>query len=170
MPMNDAPEATGAAEGPQPIRIFLVVIDDTDDWRAALRFACRRAEHTSGRVALLRVVEPAEFQHWMAVEQVIREERRQEAEQLLQRVARDVIELTSTLPVLHLREGDLRDEMMKLIEQEPTLSILVLGANPGKEGPGPLVQYLTGKGMGRMRIPLTIVPGGLSPDEIDALA
>lgn len=166
--MNDAPEEANAA--PQPIRIFLVVIDDTDDWRAALRFACRRAEHTSGRVALLRVVEPADFQHWMAVEQVIREERRQEAEQLLQRVARDVIELTGTLPVLHLREGALRDEMMKLIEEEPTLSILVLGANPGKEGPGPLVQYLAGKGVGRMRIPLTIVPGALSPDEIDTLA
>ena len=167
--MNDAPEKADPSTGPQLIRIFLVVIDDTDDWRAAMRFACRRAEHTSGRVALLRVVEPAGY-HWLAVEQVIREERRQEAEQLLQRVARDVIELTGTLPVLHLREGDLRDEMMKLIEEEPTLSILVLGANPGKDGPGPLVQYLTGKGIGRMRIPLTIVPGALSPDEIDALA
>ena len=168
--MNDTPEQPTPPSNAQPIRIFLVVIDDTDDWRAALRFACRRAEHTGGRVALLRVVEPADFQHWMAVEQVIREERRQEAEQLLQRVARDVIALTGTLPVLHLREGALRDEMMKLIDEEPTLSILVLGANPGKEGPGPLVQYLASKGVARLRIPLTIVPGGLSPEEIDTLA
>lgn len=167
--MNDAPDKPEPAAGPQPVRIFLVVIDDTDDWRAALRFACRRAEHTGGRVALLRVVEPAEFQHWMAVEQVIREERRQEAEQLLQRVARDVIEITGTLPVLHLREGALREEMMKLIDEEPTLSILVLGANPSKDGPGPLVQYMASKGIGRLRIPLTIVPGGLSPDELDTL-
>lgn len=150
-------------------RIFLVVIDDSAEWRAALRFACRRAEHTGGRVALLHVVEEPEFQHFMAVEEVIREEKRQEAEQRLQKVAKEVNELNGQMPVLYVRDGATHDELLKLIDEEPTISILVLGANPGSEGPGPLISYLTGKRIGQLRIPITIVPGGLSLEAIDTL-
>ncbi|MCB9946910.1 MAG: universal stress protein [Rhodospirillaceae bacterium] len=155
---------------PVRTRISLVIIDDTAEWRTALRFACRRAAQTNGRVALLRVIEPAEFEHWMSVAELMREERRQEAEQLLQRVARDVNRLTGTMPALHVREGNLRDEVFKLIDEEPSISLLVLGANPSQDGPGPLIQHLATKRIGRMRIPVTIVPGGLSDDAIDQIA
>ncbi len=151
-------------------RIFLVVVDDTAEYKSALRFACRRALHTGGRVALLYALEPTEFQHWMAVEEVMREERRVEAEQLIQRVAAEVNALTGTMPVLHLREGSRREELLKLIDEEPSISILVLAASPTGDGPGPLVQYFTGKGIGRLRIPITIVPGGLTDEQIDDLA
>jgi len=162
-----------AASDPSPPaadpRIFLVVVDDTEEWRNALRFACRRAQHTGGRVALLRVLEPAEFQHWMAVEEVMKEEQRQDGEQLLQRIARDVNRLTGSMPVLYLREGDPREQLMQLIEEEPSISILVLGASPSDKGPGPLINYLMAKQVGQMRIPVTVVPGSLREEEIDAL-
>ena len=57
-------------------RVFLVVVDESEEMRNALRYACRRAQHTNGRVALLLVVEPAEFQHWLGVGRVIEEEAR----------------------------------------------------------------------------------------------
>ena len=158
-----------ADAGRSPYRIFLVVVDESEEHRAALRFACRRAEHTGGRVALLHVVEPTDFQHWMAVEEVIRAQRRHEAEQLLQRVAKEVNALTGTLPALHLREGSAREELFHLIDEEPSISILVLGASSSGETAGPLIQYLTGKGSRRLRIPVTIVPGGLTIEEIDDL-
>lgn len=164
---DNAPE-TPKKEMP---RIFLVVVDDTEEWRAALRYACRRAQHTAGRVALLHVVAPAEIQHWGAIEDVLREEARHEAEQRLQRVAREVNQLTGTIPILHIREGAPRDELMALIAEEPSISVLVLGADTtSSSGPGPLIQYLTAsRAMAKLRIPLTIVPGSLSTDEIDAL-
>lgn len=166
----DTGQDTGhAAPAPGAQRIFLVVVDDTEEWRAALRFACRRAEHTGGRVALLRVLEPAEFQHWMAIEEAMKEEQRQEAEQLLQRVAKDVNRLTGSMPVLYLREGDPREQLVQLIDEEPTISILVLGASPSEKGPGPLITYLMTKRVGLLRIPVTVVPGSLNDDEIDAL-
>jgi len=152
------------------VRVFLVVIDDTDEFRAALRFACLRARHTGGRVALLRVVEPGDFQHWIAVEEVMREERREEAERLLQRIAKDVNELTGTMPVLYVREGHVREELLTLINGEPVISVLVLAAGTGKEGPGPLIQYLMTRQVQSLRIPVTIVPGNLSDAEIDTLA
>ena len=160
------PPATSAAGH----RLFLVVVDNTTEWRAALRFACRRAFHTDGRVALLHVIEPAEFEHWMAIGDMIRNEQREEGERLLQRIAKEVNMLTGTMPAIHLREGSQREELLKLIAEEPAISILVLAANQSGEGPGPLVQYLTGKGINRLSIPVTIVPGDLADDRIDDLA
>ena len=151
-------------------RVFLVVVDESEEMQVALRFACRRAQHTGGRVALLYVIEPADFQHWMAVGDLMREEARSEGEQLLQRLAAQVNEITGSLPVLYVREGSRRDELLTLIEEEPSISILVLGANPGPRGPGPLIQALTGKLMGKIRIPITVVPGNLDDAVIDDIA
>ena len=151
-------------------RVFLVVVDDSEEMPVALRFASRRAQHTGGRVALLYVVEPADFQHWMAVGDLMREEARSEGEQLLQKLAAQVNELTGTMPILHVREGDRRDELLKLIDEEPRISILVLAASMEQRGPGPLVSALTGKLLGRLRIPITIVPGSLAEADIDSIS
>ncbi len=160
-----------ADEAPAPAdrsdRVFLVVVDETEEMKVALRFACLRARRTGGRVALLYVIEPAEFQHWMAVEDLMREEARSEGEQLLQRLAAQVNELVGTIPVLYVREGKVRDELFKLLDEEPRISVLVLGANTGTRGPGPLVSALTGKMIGKLRVPITVVPGNLSDEEID---
>ncbi len=158
------------APGQSGERVFLVVVDETEEMNVALRFACRRARHTGGRVALLYVIEPAEFQHWMAVEDLMREEARTGGEQLLQRLAAQVNELVGSIPILYVREGKVRDELFKLLEEEPHVSILVLGANPGSRGPGPLVSAVTGKMIGKLRVPVTIVPGNLSDDEIDMIS
>jgi len=160
-----------ADEAPAPAdtsdRVFLVVVDETEEMKVALRFACLRARRTGGRVALLYVIEPAEFQHWMAVGDLMREEARSEGEQLLQRLAAQVNELVGTIPVLYVREGKVRDELFKLLDEEPRISVLVLGANTGSRGPGPLVSALTGKMIGKLRVPITVVPGNLSDEEID---
>ncbi len=164
--MTDAPDLPDTADN----RIFLVVVDDTEEMGVALRFACGRARNTGGRVALLFVVEPTDFQHWMAVGDLMREEARNEGEQLLQRLAARVNEMTGTLPILHVREGNRRDELLKLIDEEPSISILVLGASIDKRGPGPLIEELTGKFVGKLRIPVTMVPGNLSNEDIDGIS
>jgi hypothetical protein len=74
------------------------------------------------------------------------------------------------MPVVHIREGRRRDELLKLIDEEPDISILVLAAGTGPEGPGPLITALVGKMSGRMRVPITIVPGSLTDVQLDALA
>jgi nucleotide-binding universal stress UspA family protein len=156
-------------QGKRADRVFLVVVDETEEMKVALRFACRRARNTGGRVALLFVIEPADFQHWMAVEDLMREEARTEGEQLLQRLAGQVNELVGSMPVLYVREGKVRDELMALLDEEPSISILVLGANTGSRGPGPLVSALTGKMVGKLRVPITIVPGNLDNETIDSI-
>lgn len=154
---------------PESARVFLVVVDDSEEMRAALRYACRRARNTSGRVALLRVVEPAEFQHFATIGNLMRAEARQEAEELLQRMAAEVNDCSGQLPVLYVREGNVREELIKLVNEDPQISILVLAADTGPGGPGPLISALTGKFIGKLRIPLTIVPGDLSDEQLLAI-
>jgi nucleotide-binding universal stress UspA family protein len=149
-------------------RIFLVVVDETEEMKNALHFACRRALHTGGRVALFYALEPAEFQHWLGVERVMQEEAREHAEQTLQDLAAKVQADTGKTPVLYLREGRRRDQLMALLEEEPGISLLVLGMASGREGPGPLVSYLVSQA-GPLRLPVALVPGQLSEAEIDAV-
>jgi len=153
-----------------PQRIFLVVIDETEEMRVALRFAARRARHTGGRVALLHVMEPGEPQPFRNIEELMLAEKRAEAETLMQRMAAEAADLSGQLPVVHLREGRPADQLLALIEEEPGISILVLAAGTGAEGPGPLVTELVGRMADKMRVPITIVPGSLGDAQIDAMA
>ena len=150
-------------------RLFLVVVDISEEMNVALRFACQRAKNTGGRVALLYVMEPADFQHWMAVGEKMREERREEAERTLREFASQVQKITGEIPVLFFREGKAADEIVDLIKEEPNICILVLGAAIGKKGPGPLVTSLAGKLSGKFPIPITVVPGNLTLEEVDVL-
>lgn len=152
----------------QQKRVFLVVVDQSPELSVALRFAARRAKATGGRVAMLYVTEPAEAE-WLGVGEIMREERRAEAEHRLQELSTLVQTLSGEMPVLYVREGTVREELLKLVDEEPSISILVLGADTGPGGPGPLVTALTGKFSGKLHVPLTIVPGSLSDDEVDTI-
>lgn len=151
-------------------RIFLVVVDETEELQIAVHYAARRAAHTGGRIALLYVIEPSELQHWVAIENLAREEQREEAELLMQRLCEEILPIAGAMPIVYIREGRRRDELLSLINEEPSISILVLAAGIGPEGPGPLISYLTGKPAARLRIPVTIVPGGLTMEQLDAVS
>jgi nucleotide-binding universal stress UspA family protein len=151
-------------------RVFLVVVDESPELRNALRYACRRAKRTGGRVAMLYVMEPPEGQTWGAVVDLMREEARQEAEAIVARYADVAVSLTGQPPAIYIREGKSRDELIKLLDEDTSISVLVLGSASGSEGPGPLVSAFAGKLGNQLRVPLTIVPGALSEAEIDAIS
>lgn len=170
---NEKSETSDASDKPldreMAKRTFLCVVDETQELHQALRYACRRARRTGGRVALLYVVEPVEYQHWMAVGHLMAEERREQAEEMLQVVSSVVQKLSGSTPVVYIREGTVTDQLMRLLATEKELSILVMGAAAGSDQPGRIVNHVL-KRLGKLPIPLTIVPGNLSDAEIDAIS
>ncbi len=179
VPPTDSPAAeTPASEMAAPVdhettdtrpRTFLVVIDETSEMDVALYYACRRAWRTGGHVALLFVIEPAEFHHFMSVETLMKAEQREAAELAVQQHAREVHRISGAMAAVYIREGGRREELLKLLAEDPAISTLVLGAGTGSEGPGPLISHLLGKGLSQLTVPVTMVPGGLSRADLDAI-
>jgi len=172
MSETDKSETSPAAETPDDSgpRKFLVVLDTSDEFKAALRFTCRRAAHTDGVVALFHAVPTADYHHFASIGELMETEARTEAERRLQQVAAEVHRQTGKFPGLYLRQGDTLEQLLKVLEEDPTFSVLVLGAGSDTAGPGPIISALSGKLAGKIRIPVTLVPGDLSEARIDDLS
>jgi hypothetical protein len=154
-------------------RKFLVIADESPEFQAALRFACRRARSTGGHVALMKVIEPAVFEHWSGVRDEIERQARADAEAVLQKMAEYVIAETGLPPEFIIKHADnTRVALRQVIGEDPAIKILVLAAAVGGRGPGPLVASIAKEGVkwGARKVPVTIVPGDLTDDEIADLA
>ena len=155
------------------LRKFLVVADDSAEFHTALRFACRRAQSTRGHVAILRFIEPASFEHWSGVRDEIERQAREEAQALLERSAEFVQAETGYPPeYLIIKADNLRAALRQVISSDPDIKILVLAAAVGGRGPGPLISALAKDGVrwGDRKVPVTLVPGDLTDEEIADLA
>ena len=148
-------------------RKFLVVVDKTPEHKVALRFATRRAQHTSGRVTLMCPATPPDFQQWKGVEEIMRDEAHAEAEGMLHQAAKLVNDLSGIIPELVIPYGLVTECLGQLLKNDHDISILVLASGTGKEGPGPLVSMFA---TAVQAIPVTIVPGNFTAEQIDALA
>lgn len=150
-------------------RKFLAIIDSTPECERAVAYASQRAKSTGGAVILLYVIEPGDFQHWLGVEQIMRDEATAAAHAALDTHAVKVRTMLGIEPELVIREGKPTDQIVQLIEEDQDIAILVLAAGSSKEGPGPLVASIAGK-TAAFPIPVTVVPQNLSDEEIVSLA
>ncbi|QTK79838.1 universal stress protein [Agrobacterium tumefaciens] len=149
-------------------RKFLAVIDDTPECERAVHYAGRRAKNSNGGLVLLYMIPEGDFQQWLGVEQIMRAEAREEAEATLAKIAQKVRETIGIEPESVIREGSATEQIHGLIEEDRDIAILVLAAGSTKEGPGPLVSSIAGRGAA-FPIPVTVLPDTLSDEEIDAL-
>jgi nucleotide-binding universal stress UspA family protein len=149
---------------------FLVVIDDTPECDRAVYFAARRALRTGSSVVMLRVIETHDRnQQWLGVADIMRAEAHEEANAVLDRSAARISSITGVTPERVIREGEKAQEMLNLIDEDEDIAALILAAATGKEGPGPLVASLA-KSAGTFPIPVAIVPGHLSDEDLDSMS
>jgi len=150
------------------MRKFLVVLDDSRECLNAMRFAAMRAAHTGAGVSILSVIPPEEFNHWIGVGEVMREEARERIHAHFEVFAKWMRDKQGIDPELVIREGQPVEEIIGQVKDDPQIGVLVLGAGTGRKGPGPLVTQLT-KTAGSLPIPITIVPGDLSKEKLEAI-
>jgi nucleotide-binding universal stress UspA family protein len=149
---------------------FMVVVDKTPECARAVHFASRRAARTGASMVMLAVVDPPDDFEWIGVGEAMVEEAREEAEKWLEAAGREARSAAGVEPEQVIRVGDRAEEIIRLIREDEDISFLVLAAGSSKEGPGPLVPTLAGRAVSTFPVPIVIVPGGLTDEEIDALA
>ena len=150
------------------MRKFLVVLDDSKECLNAMRFAAMRAAHTGGGDEVLAVIPPEEFNHWLGVGDIMREEARERIHAHFEVFAKWMRDKQGVDPELVIREGDPVTEILAQIHDDPEIGVLVLGAGADKKGPGPLVTQLS-RNSGTLPVPITIVPGTLSKERLEAI-
>lgn len=150
------------------MRKFLVVLDDSRECLNAMRFAALRAAHTGAGVTILSVIPPEEFQHWIGVADIMRQEARERIEAHFEVFAKWMRDRQGIDPELVIREGEPVTEILDLIREDNQIGVLVLGAGSDKSGPGPLVTQMS-KSSGSLPIPITIVPGEISKERLEAI-
>src|SRR3954471_15834513 len=148
----------------------LVIVDDTAEWARAGYYASRWAVRVGGGVVMLRIIEiEDQNQQWLGVADIMRAEAHEEANAALDRASGRANGIAAITPERVIREGDSTEQLLDVIENDVDIAMLVLAANPGPEGPGPIITIMA-QAAGTFPIPVTIVPGNLSDDEIDALS
>jgi len=150
------------------MRKFLVVLDDSRECLNAMRYAALRAAHTAGGVVILSIIPPEEYQHWMGVADLMRAETRERIEAHFEVFAKWMRDKQGVNPELVIREGDPVAEILGLVNDDPAIGVLVLGAGTEKSGPGPLVTAMS-RNSGNLPIPITIVPGDISKERLEKI-
>lgn len=149
------------------MRAYLVVIDETQEAKAALRYAARRAAKTEANVEILALIPQQDFVEWGGVQAAIEEEARLRAEAAVAQASGAIIEEAGIRPSITVKQGDPVKAITDLLKEREDIAALVLGAAP--DGPGPLVSHFVSSA-GSLSCPLVIVPGHLSDEALDSLS
>ena len=151
------------------MRVYLVIIDESEESLGALRFASRRAAGTNGAVHLLAIVAPQPFSAFASVQATIEEEARSRAEALATAAAGSLVSESGRMPVISVIQGETEKVVRDYLADHPEVSALVLGA--AKDGgPGPLVTQFTGAHLAHLPCPVFVIPGSLSQEDIDRVS
>ncbi|MBP7001188.1 universal stress protein [Amaricoccus sp.] len=150
------------------MRKFLIILDDSPEMLNAMRYAAIRASKTGGGVVMLAIVDPEEFQHFLGVADVMRAEAREKIEAHFQIFKDRMEKREGVTPTLAVREGDRVDAIIQHVRSDPEIGVIVLGAGVEKSGPGPIVAALTGRRLAELGVPITIVPGSMTKEQITA--
>ena len=149
-------------------RKFLAVVDATPECAKAIHYTARRVKSIDADLVLVYIIEPADFQHWLGVEDVMRAEARTDAESALAKANELAIEFGGISGEMVIVEGKPIKAISDLINEDHDIALMVLAAADGNEGPGPLISAIAGS-TSAFPIPVTVVPATLTDEDIDDL-
>lgn len=148
---------------------YLIIADGTDEFAIASHYAARIAIARRAAVAIAHITDLDDFVHWGKVEAMMRHDLRIQAEKDIWQFAKNLNEEHGLYPSLYIKEGAVVDRIIDIIEEDKTICALILAGSTNSNNQGPLVTYFAGKGMGKLRLPVIIVPGHLDKEAINAI-
>lgn len=148
---------------------FLVCVDKNEESIAALRFSCLKAKMRGAIIDLIHVLPPDDFQTLGSIAERISEERRLEGQRMLEELGAKVEAINGVKPGMILREGEAGEEIIKTISELSDISLLIIGTAHHMRGRGKLAAWLAGQLGQKLFIPLLMVPGNLTEEQIQGL-
>ena len=148
---------------------YLVCVDARDESKVALKLACMKAKERKGMVDMLHVISPADFQTMEAIAERMREERKQEGENLLKKLANEAIAEHGITPGMILREGVTGDEIVSAAMEDHDVIMLVMGIALQSNSRGKLMAWLSSQLGHKLLVPILMVPGNLTDQQLSCL-
>lgn len=149
---------------------YIVCVDHTDISRMALRFACIKARKRHIMIDILHVIPPSDVQTMGAIAHKMEQEQRDAAEALLISLANEAYELMGRCPSLSIRSGKPSDEILAHTLEDPDANMLVLGVTPGSKSGNRVINYLTSQAGDTLLVPMMLVPGNLTDQQMELVA
>lgn len=148
---------------------YLVGIDQHEESRVALRLACMKANARGSQVSILHVITPADFQTLGAIADRMREERKREGQELLSQLAEEAYATYGIRPHTVLREGPTGDEILAAALEDANVNMIVIGIAEHGTGRGKLASWLSTQLGSKLQVPLLMVPGNLTDQQLHTL-
>jgi hypothetical protein len=148
---------------------YLIIADNTPEFKTALHYAVRMAHLNHGHVAMAKIIEPSEFTGWSRIQNTAKAEGRVKAEADLLALAQTIKDDTGITPTFILREGEVNKEIISIVKGNPSISAVVLAASTITGNPGPLISYFSTKGLTEISVPVILVPGHMKESELKKL-
>lgn len=148
---------------------FLIIADDTPEFSRVLRLASKRAEKVGGSILMLRIIPPADFQHWTSVKDIMEEEAMEHANEQLQTYHDEIKRISGVDAEIVIRNGKPEEVISEIIAEDHDIHLLVLGADVDGD-PGPLIRSFREVLLNVLHMPVLVVPGNMTDEEIDKFA
>lgn len=141
------------------VKRLLLCVNDDDYSRNAMVFACEIAKAKKHEIALLHVLQPADYQGFGAVADKIRAEQKENAKALLKELSAEVEKRIKKRPKILMREGAIEEEIIDTIEQQKNISMLITGCAADSNFKSKTIPALVGQLGQKLLVPTLIVPG-----------
>ena len=124
---------------------LLVYVDESEEFLEAMKYACELAQTDSLGIILLYIIQDENFRHWKGVENIMREEQKNEAK----------LHVKS-----YIKTGEKLEVLIKTLKGKRTkVKNLVLGLAMDKTENNKVISSLTGILRKKLTLPIIIVPG-----------
>ena len=146
---------------------FLAVFDGTDECKSAVRYASRRAQINSADLLIVATIDTVEFTYWLNVNSKMIDNIEKESKEMLSNLSKEINSYSDINCDYIIEHGSKLEVVKKLIDDDQSISLLILASNKKDKKPGILVETISGIGYS---IPVVVLPGNLNDDSIDKLA
>ena len=139
---------------------LLVYVDESDEFLEAMKYACELAKTESLGIILLYIIQDENFRHWKGVENIMREEQKNKAKEVLEKYITYINNNYKLHVKSYIKTGEKLDVLIKALNgKRPKVKNLVLGLAMDKIENNKVISSLTGILRKKLTLPIIIVPG-----------